>query len=129
MPEPELSTLDRHVFSYYLCHAGQTLNIDGRFYPFGDLVSSIRSKIQLNTSKFGKAVSARADCVARYFVSFLIERGALSDIPQEVGNNMHQFQVKVYRQLLQELADSDEILRSAKGKDDEDWQQVFAALV
>ncbi|TGD76120.1 hypothetical protein E4634_00805 [Mangrovimicrobium sediminis] len=129
MPTAELSELDRHVFAYFISHAAQTLNIDGRFYPYGELVMAIRNKLQLNTSKFGKGVTSRVDPVSRYFLDLLIERGALSDIPQKIGNNMHQFQADAYRNLLRELETSDEIIRAADGKGDDYWRELFTRLM
>lgn len=129
MQTTELSELDHHVFAYYLTHAAQTLQIDGRFYPYGELVMSIRGKIQLNTSKFGKPVSSRADTVARYFVSQLIDYGALSDVPQKIGNNMHQFQPKMYRQFLIESDTGNEIVSRAKAQGEDFWSNAFASLV
>lgn len=120
-----LSQLDRYVLSYFIAHAAQTLNIDGRFYPFGDLVMSIRSKIQLNTAKFGKPVSSRADTVAKYFVNLLIERGALSVVKQEIGNDMHQFQQQAYKDMLQAFRESDDILRQAAEEGEEFWKRAF----
>lgn len=124
LPDP-----DRYVLSYYLAHAAQTLNIDGRFYPFGDLVMSIRSKIQLNTSKFGQPVSSRADTVAKYFVRLMIEHGALSVVQQEIGNDMHQFQQKAYKEMLQQLVASDDALRQAGEEGEDFWKRVFASKV
>lgn len=120
-----LSELDRYVLAYYIAHAAQTLNIDGRFYPFSELVMSIRSKIQLNTGKFGKPVSSRADAVAQYFVGLMIERGALSVVPQEIGNDMHQFQQKAYKEMLLHFEASDDILRQAAGEGEEFWKRAF----
>lgn len=123
-----LTELDRTVFAYFIAHAAQTLHIDGRFYPFGDLVMSIRSKIQLNTHKFGKRVSSRSDAVARYFVSLLIERGALSVVRQDIGNDMHQFQAPAYKAMLEQLTESDAILRRAAEEGEDFWARAFEKL-
>ena len=120
--------IERHLFSHYLAHGANELSIAGRFYTYTDLVSSIADKIRLRSGKFGKTVSSKAMPVAGTFLRIMIERGGFSTVEQKIGNDMHQFREKTYRQVLRELQDQDGILRQARQEGPAFWERVFAEL-
>ncbi|GIX29589.1 MAG: hypothetical protein KatS3mg124_0061 [Porticoccaceae bacterium] len=119
--------IDRCLLAHWLATGAAQLSIAGRFYPYGDLVSSVADKIRLGARPFGPTVQARAVPVAKKFLDLVIEQGGFSTTQPKIGLPMHQFQPQRYREVVRALCEADELVREAQGADPEFWQRVFAA--
>ena len=126
--EQKAGELEQYILAYYLAHGAQNLEIAGRFYTRLDLVGSIGDKIKLGTRKFGREVTSRAVPVAKMFLQVMIERGAFTTVEQKIGADMHQFQSKIYRQVLRELEEDNEIIRRSRVEGEDFWANRFASL-
>ena len=124
-----LSDVEQHIFSYFLAHGASDLGSPGRFYPYGDLLMTVRDRMRLGTRKFGPAVSSQVEPAARAFLNAFIERGAFSIKTPDIGGTMHQFVEKEYRRVLLDLQDNNAVLDRAREGGDTFWADTFSQLV
>lgn len=123
-----LSELERHILACYVADAAAGLNMVGRFWPYGELVLILEDKIQLATREFGFRVTSRAGPVARALLDQMIAAGAFSTQQNDFGGTMHQFQADACRKFLQQLRETDPIIRKAQDAGPGFWAAAFAAL-
>lgn len=124
-----LSPQDQLVFAYFLETKAREINIDGRYYPYGELLMSFRDKIKLSLNRFGRQYSNSGDPVARCLLDLMIAEGGLSVEKQEIGHDMHQFQRPKFLTMVNELlAENDIVQRSRADNNPEFWATEFANL-
>lgn len=118
-----LSALEEHVLAYYLANAAEGLQMDPRFWPYGELVLIVEDKIQFATRQFGFKVAAAAPNVARAFLDLMIKRGGFSTAKNDYGSTMHQYQRQRYDASIRELRAVNPICMEANASGPEYWER------
>jgi len=121
----EMTQLDYTIFAYFIAHKAKEIDIDGRYYPYLELLMSMMDKIKFSTRKFGRNLAPRAEVVGRHFLETMIAAGGFSVVQQEIGFDMHQFQKEKYRATLLELNNQNAIIGRSKNKGEEFWHTEF----
>ena len=124
----ELTERDELILAYYLDSDAQNLKMVTRFWPYGELVLIIDDKIQVVTRKFRMRGRTACSNAAHAFQDIMIERGGFSTVKNEYGGTMHQYQADKYRQIVQELRETNPIIARAKEGGAEFWAEAFAEV-
>ena len=123
-----LSALEEHVLAYYLANAAEALQMDPRFWPYGELILIVEDKIGFATRAFGFKVGRAAPNAARAFLDLMIERGGFSTAKNDYGSTMHQYQKKRYEASIRELQVVNPICMKANAAGPEYWETAFSEL-
>ena len=59
--------------------------------------------------------------VARAFVDLMIEQGGFSNVQNEFGGTMHQYQERTYADVVKALQDNDPIIQQARASEEGFW--------
>lgn len=121
-----LSEYEKIVFSYYVEKSALDLKMVPRFWAYVELVNLIEDKVQLLVRKRGPNARKASGAVAKSFVDALIEGGGFSNVKNEFGGTMHQYQDGAYADCVKEIQKNDPIIQSARVTGDEYWDNSLA---
>ncbi len=128
-----LSKIEHAILMYFVLNRAHNINIDGRFYPYVELLMSFRDKIKLSLNQFsnksGKQLSPHADPAARHLIDKLIDEGGFSTAKQDYGHDMHQFQKAEFLVCIKNIAQDKSQLLANFENTQTYWQGYFEQLL
>ena len=120
-----LSDYEKIVFAYYVEKAALDLKMVPRFWAYVELINLIEDKVQVLVRKRGPKARKACGAVAKVFVDALIEGGGFSNVKNEFGGTMHQYQAAAYANGVKAIQQNDPIVQSARIAGDEYWDKAF----
>ncbi len=123
-----LSKLEEAILAYYLSHGAAKLDVVGRWYPFGELVLTMKTLFEPDVRPFGFKVAMATQKPSEAFLTQMVGRGAFATKENEFGGSMHQFLPDVYRTELKTVQAENALIQEASAAGEGFWEAKFAEL-